>query len=676
MRIRFRHLRLRVQTGEGLFGADIPLVDGLMVFRADNSRGKSTAMQSFLFALGLERMITAKPSHAVTSAMRDRLIVDPATKREAPVIESWVSLEIEGIDGQSATVTRWVTHDNFDTGLVRVAQGPALTEPGEYDVQDYYVGRAGAVANPRGFHNWLAKFIGWELPELPSADGRLVPLYMEQVFPLLFVEQRRGWGGIQAQMPYFSGVADVKRRAIEFLLKLDVGQLESQRLSLRAEEKRLQDEWRTRVKAFKEGISGTGLMVLRLPESLSTSWPLPESPMIAESRGEDIWVGIEEALSELRTTSRSLNSTPVRRVGEVADELESSLAESATESDALRQVGAVLREELIRDQRELAQVRSRLEVLRDDLREHQDILTLERLGSASVARLHGDCPVCHQELPESLLESDSVGQTLPPEQTVEYIRQQMELFAVMERDTELTVAAKLERLAGIRRRSAELSSSMRSVRAALAGPEVAPSEEDIARKVRVAQRIEELERVLEKFFQVLGELERISENARRVRGDILSLPKDRLSDSDKAKLDFLEQVFTDQLRVYDFGSFADERISVSRIDYLPRREEFDLQADISASDSIRVVWAYLLGLLETSGNFDTNHPGILIFDEPRQQSAKELSFAALLHRASSSSERQVIFATSEDYNSLRRMLDGVPHRLHAIEGYVLERISS
>ena len=46
--LRLRHLRLRAETGRGRFGADIPLSDGLMVIRADNSRGKSTAIQSLL----------------------------------------------------------------------------------------------------------------------------------------------------------------------------------------------------------------------------------------------------------------------------------------------------------------------------------------------------------------------------------------------------------------------------------------------------------------------------------------------------------------------------------------------------------------------------------------------------------------------------------------------------
>ena len=109
---------------------------------------------------------------------------------------------------------------------------------------------------------------------------------------------------------------------------------------------------------------------------------------------------------------------------------------------------------------------------------------------------------------------------------------------------------------------------------------------------------------------------------------------------------------------------------------VPRREDWDLQADISASDSIRVVWAYLLGLLEVGKSFSTNHPGFLAFDEPRQQSTKKVSFAALLRRAAAyPMDSQVIFATSEELGSLKEMLAEIPHQLHAVDGFLLKPVA-
>ena len=671
MSLRLWHLRLRAETGRGRFGTDIPLADGLMLLRADNSRGKSTSVQSFLFALGLERMITTRPAHAVTSAMRDRLIYDADTKGETPVLASWVSLEIEGADGRIATLTRWVKHETIDTGLVRVVGGPQLTAPAEYPSEDFYVGRAGAVASPRGFHRWLADFIGWKMPQLPAGEGRLAPLYLEQVFPLLFVEQRRGWGGILAQMPYFSGVSDVRRRSIEFLLDLHVGKLESERQRLRTQESKVQDAWRSAVRVFKDSLLGHGLVTVRLPESMTVAWPPQQPPVVAESRGSG-WIGLDDLLAE----QTALEAEEVPRVQAVAAETEERLGGALQEADSLRRAGALMREDLLRDRDELRSVRERVEALREDLREHKDIVTLQRLGSSELERLHGDCPVCHQQLPESLLSAESPVRTLSPEDTVAYIGQQIELFEVMERDGERALEAKGERLAALRARAAEVRSQVRALRTTLTAPDGTPSAEIIGRRLRLQDRIERLQAVAERFLALLGSLERLAEEGRRIRAALAELPADRLSDEDRTKLQRLQASFIEQLHAYDFGSFSDERLSISTDDYLPRREEFDLQADISASDSIRVVWAYLLGLLEVGAQLQTNHPGLLVFDEPRQQSTKEVSFAALLRRAArDAASRQVIFATSEELDSLQEMLAEVPHQLHAVDGYVLKPVT-
>ena len=53
---------------------------------------------------------------------------------------------------------------------------------------------------------------------------------------------------------------------------------------------------------------------------------------------------------------------------------------------------------------------------------------------------------------------------------------------------------------------------------------------------------------------------------------------------------------------------------------MPMVENFDMKFDSSASDNIRVIWAYTLALLQTSLKYGGNHPGIIIFDEPDQHS--------------------------------------------------------
>ncbi|WP_234006972.1 hypothetical protein [Cronobacter malonaticus] len=78
-------------------------------------------------------------------------------------------------------------------------------------------------------------------------------------------------------------------------------------------------------------------------------------------------------------------------------------------------------------------------------------------------------------------------------------------------------------------------------------------------------------------------------------------------------------------------------------------------------------------------HFATNHPGVLIFDEPRQQEAKKVSFAELLRDAAETTKDsgQIIFATSEDENVLVEALDGYQYTIVSfdeIDGKVIRKL--
>ena len=77
-------------------------------------------------------------------------------------------------------------------------------------------------------------------------------------------------------------------------------------------------------------------------------------------------------------------------------------------------------------------------------------------------------------------------------------------------------------------------------------------------------------------------------------------------------------------------------IRLSRSTLLPERAGLNLAREVSASDTIRLIWSYLLGLMETARDEQTNHPGLLILDEPGQQDIEDSSVRAFMERASAS----------------------------------------
>lgn len=104
---------------------------------------------------------------------------------------------------------------------------------------------------------------------------------------------------------------------------------------------------------------------------------------------------------------------------------------------------------------------------------------------------------------------------------------------------------------------------------------------------------------------------------------------------------------------------------MDRTTYRPVHEGFDLGFDLSASDMIRVIWAYLFAILAVGQENGGNHLGPLVFDEPRQQEAAHSSDRALLAEASSAGAggAQVLFATSEPLESRQQMLQGRHYNL-------------
>jgi hypothetical protein len=129
---------------------------------------------------------------------------------------------------------------------------------------------------------------------------------------------------------------------------------------------------------------------------------------------------------------------------------------------------------------------------------------------------------------------------------------------------------------------------------------------------------------------------------------------------------------------YGFSTFPVEEIDLSEDNFRPQKEGFEIGFELSASDGIRLKWAYQLAMMELAQTSPTNHPGFVIFDEPRQQEAAKLSFRRLLERAATAKAagQQVIFATSEDQEQLEEAISSLDCRLQAFDGWIVKRLSS
>lgn len=204
---------------------------GLTVLHAPNTSGKSTVLHAFLYALGLEQMLSPRREIPLSYAMRE-YVQNPSDGVEHKILESYVAVEIENTSGQMMTVRRNVIAEG-NRRLISVIGGPELTEgPGDYVRRDYFVMDAGGAQRETGFHRLLAEFMNWNLPTVKRFDGGDCPLYVETLFPLFFVEQKVGWTAIPAAIPTQFRIREVHRQSVEFLMDFDTHDLELRRQDL------------------------------------------------------------------------------------------------------------------------------------------------------------------------------------------------------------------------------------------------------------------------------------------------------------------------------------------------------------------------------------------------------------------------------------------------------------
>jgi hypothetical protein len=671
--MRIRHFKLSVQSTGGVYQSQMVFPDGLVVIRANNSRGKSTCFKSILVALGMEALLTTSQTElpltpAVTHELMDGDVIHQVT-------ESAVYLEVENSDGKQITIHRVLKGDQ-NSHLVTVYDGPALSKPDNYPAKDYYVSRRGSATKEAGFHVFLARFLGWEIPQVSTFDGKECPLYLQTIFPFIFVEQKRGWSTLAPPLPTQFRIREPHRRVVEFLLHLDAYRIALKRQELQAERVRIQSAWVALNERGRDLASTIFGEVQATPRNPTSQWPPQVLPTIVLPKGET-WQPIQTSITDQKAKLRNLVTKEIPKVQEIASSAEAELAHQETVLRNREVMLSRLLNTIELEGEEAEATRQRLAAIREDLIRNKDARTLRDLGSKRLASLNdGLCPVCHQSVHDSLVPLQSQQAVMSLDDNIAFLEEQRKTCEAILGDSERVIRARERQVSAIRKDVSELRNTMRILRQTLMSDGRLPSAAAIQARLELERKIQQEEQVLEAFGRILDDYKARSEDWKNVENEIASLPATDTTQEDERKLREWTLLLQEQLKQYGFGSLPVDQIKVSADSYRPEHDGFDLQASISASDLIRTIWAYLLGMMELARTEKTNHPGLLVFDEPRQQSAHNVTFRELLKRAATSlvHRQQVIFFTSEDPSQLEAGLSGLQHTLINFDGRLLRPV--
>jgi regulator of replication initiation timing len=652
VKLEIRAVRLHVVTEIGDAGRILKFGAGLNVLRADNTSGKSTALQAIVYALGLEGMLSASHRIPLPHAMTDQIEIRGVS---TPVVSSYVELEIANGSGKIISVARSVKDPKLDSRLVRVFDGGRLTSVSTqiFDSTDYFVRTSGAAQNQAGFHRYLADFLGLDLPKVTKLDGTEVPLYLETIFPYLYVEQKHGWSSLQARMPNYLGIRDVSKRSTEFVLGLDAINRVRLRQRLAGNVAELEANWQALGRTMIEIARSSNVTIQNQHGKVSNGLDETKSVPFASVNGE--WVRLTEALAALDAQRLAITERGIRSSGMAAPQLEETLPQLQSSLQDVVAVASAVQEERAELEARLDQLDTRLDALKEDLQRHKDSRTLENYGAPHAHSLLADhvCPTCHQSVADG---SDIAEHAMTIAENIVFIERQLATFRATRADTAKVVEAMTARIRSLINDSVDYRTRIRSIRDTLVDPSSTPSVADVRVQVQVEDRIKQLKTAVDELRKNRDALQEAAQAWASQKRQLDELTTET-SKSDLAVLDAVQVSLRSQLAAYGFKSLRPDEVEIQTDTYRPTNEGFDLGFDLSASDMIRLIWSYLFAILQ-EGYKRGAHLGLLIFDEPRQQDTARSSYESLLIHAQQQGSvgAQIIFATSEESTSLRAML--------------------
>ncbi|WP_435924090.1 hypothetical protein [Paenibacillus sp. DYY-L-2] len=653
--LKINRLRIEIKTKEKVFGFDETFQSGLnLIASDDNTRGKSSIIAMIYYCLGFEEIIGGRGEKVLTAAFKS--IIEEG-ENVWTVLESGAYLEItNGIE--VITIFRAAKMENRDNRLISVYYSD-MENIHRQDtlMEDMYVHMPNAANNKKGFHNFLETFLHFELPLVPASDDAVRKLYLQLIFSGMFIEQKHGWADILAGMPIL-GIKESKKRVIEFILNLDTLDNERKKDQLRSEEDNIKKEWTTVVRDITLLVEKEACSITGLPLSPKILTDLDYSKITIQKGG----VHIDEYINDLTEKYNDLQALKPRIIDNF-EELQIELNETEVTIREYERDITKLRDLLDSEHISIRRLQNNLEIIKTDINNNKDAARLRNLGSGLDLYTSKDiCPTCHQDIADTLLPLPNHMPIMSIDDNIRHLNAQKDMleFAMLShKSNSEQFQSSINLLEG---NLFKLRSLAKSLRSDLYQTNDSYSEAIVYKRLSIESEISNLNKLLDFYSNHKVTLEILSDRWKDYLEKKAALPENKYSQKDQIKLNHLQEYFVDNIRKFGYKSVSNlNQVEVSKENYLPAIEGFDMKFDSSASDNIRAIWAFTLALLQVSSKDSGNHPGILIFDEPAQHSIVVNDMEEFLTRIINDfNKNQVIIGITVKDSDTRRVVSELP----------------
>jgi len=661
MKLRIRAIKIIIKTIDKTFGSEFKFETSMLnVIRAENSKGKSTIYNSILYALGLEVLI-GNSKHTPLTYVLTRTIEHGTL--ESSIEESYVLLEIENEMREIKTVRRGVVPSKTKN-LVEVLDGPCITSASHSvkSIEQYYVHGSGSAQNEKGFYNWFTRFLGWNLPSVQRFNASDITLYLECIFPLFVVEQKKGWTQIQSGVPTQYGIKEVKKKALEFLLKLDSEKIESQRRELKNLMHTNAIAWQKIAQSIVRRLKDVDGTVENLPNDPKINLETDVKPIFKVNNGGK-WILIREKVVDLENRlKKTISIISTEDINLKEEALTGDLNKIQSDLFHVETLDRNLTRQFSESTSELSLLEKRICNLDDDIRKMDDAFKISKLGGRVdlAVDLH-NCPLCSSHLDGSTLSQDVERHLMSIEENVGFLKDERKAVEFLKTQCQLSQDLVAKEIAVVRKSADEFRDRIRTLKKSLVEDDRLPSTALLQEKIELKHQIQLFKSVEDDCRVDLQRLNELSKEYAALKKSLDAIPEE-FSDSDIQKIKQLRDTLRHYLGEFGFSSFKPEQLEISEDTLHPIVEDFDWYFEASGSDNIRAIWAFTLSLLSVSKSFSMNHLGLVMYDEPGQHSAKGESLKAFFAKSATlcGEDSQIIITTSEPIKSLDSLLLGLP----------------
>lgn len=211
--IRLSFVEISGSSSKGPFGGRFDFGPGVQIVSAKNSFGKSLAAKAIAWCLGVEVIfgVQANDIAFFPDAVCGEL--DLPETAGAQILSSKGSIGIVHSDGRTLELHRSIV--GGDRTHIEVVESVADTEPRRSILQTRSRSMQDAAG---GFQHFFFEWMRWPRTKVLTFGGDSSEIYLENLAPLFFIEQKEGWAGLQAlQISRYSQL-QIREIATEYLL--------------------------------------------------------------------------------------------------------------------------------------------------------------------------------------------------------------------------------------------------------------------------------------------------------------------------------------------------------------------------------------------------------------------------------------------------------------------------